>query len=79
MRRKWYFLVQNCGGGGVLRRNCHFLVQKGCREAGFCDGNGTFWCRVVAEAVVLALCQIVGKIDLVSYLNGKGCEMFIYC
>ena len=26
-----------------------------------------------------ALCQIVGKIDLVSYLNGKGCEMFIYC
>ena len=48
-------------------------------EAGFCDGNGIFWCRVVAEAVVLALCQIVGKIDLVSYLNGKGCEMFIYC
>ena len=32
-----------------------------------------------AGAVVLALCQIVGKIDLVSYLNGKGCEMFIYC
>ena len=30
-------------------------------------------------AGVLALCQIVGKIDLVSYLNGKGCEMFIYC
>ena len=48
-------------------------------EAGFCDENGIFWCRVVAEAVVLALCQIVGKIDLVSYLNGKGCEMFIYC
>ncbi|MBQ6574221.1 MAG: hypothetical protein IIX41_07910 [Bacteroidales bacterium] len=31
------------------------------------------------EAGELALCQIVGKIDLVSYLNGKGCEMFIYC
>lgn len=44
-----------------------------------CDDSGTFWCKVVAEAVVLALCQIVGKIDLVSYLNGKGCEMFIYC
>lgn len=34
---------------------------------------------VAVEAGELALCQIVGKIDLVSYLNGKGCEMFIYC
>ena len=25
------------------------------------------------------VCQIVGKIDLVSYLNGMGCGMFIYC
>ena len=51
-------------------------------EAGFCDGIGIFWCRNGAGrngVGELALCQIVGKIDLVSYLNGKGCEMFIYC
>ena len=63
---------------GFCDENGIFWCRKG---AGWqlCDDSGTFWCKVVAEAVVLALCQIVGKIDLVSYLNGKGCEMFIYC
>ena len=47
--------------------------SRGCRENAWKIPGGY---RVQLGRDV---CQIVGKIDLVSYLNGMGCEMFIYC